>query len=170
MTAANTLVRPATQADYDAIQAMLATFTVQHHIWQPEQFRREFLGFTPAIFRRWLDTPDELNLAAELGSAVVGFASASRFKGRASDITFARRGVHVSLLLVAPSAQRRGVGRALLKGIQAWADEFEAEFIGLNMSPMNATARAFYAALGYDLHAEYRTKTLRGVKHFEADP
>jgi GNAT superfamily N-acetyltransferase len=65
--------------------------------------------------------------------------------------------------------RRNGIGRALFAAIEAWAHERDVEFIGLNVSPFNE-ARAFYAALGYDLNTEHRLKTIRKVRRFEAEP
>jgi ribosomal protein S18 acetylase RimI-like enzyme len=47
-------------------------------------------------------------------------------------------------------------------------EEFEAEYVGLNVNPRNETAKAFYAALGYDVGSEYRAKTLRRVARLGA--
>jgi GNAT superfamily N-acetyltransferase len=170
MTATGVATRSASYRDCAAIGAILDTFAAQHHAWNPGQFRPAVIGFTPAIFQTWLDRPDDLHLVAEIDGIVVGYAGASRYDGFASELMFARPGVHVFLLVVAAWAQRRGVGRALFQAIEAWAVEHEVEAIGFNMSAENKTARAFYAALGYDLANEYRVKTLRRVRRFEADP
>jgi GNAT superfamily N-acetyltransferase len=170
MTAAGVNIRPASYRDSAAIGAILGTFVARHHAWSPGQFRPAVIGFTPAIFQTWLDRPNELHLAAEIDGVVVGYVGASRYDGFANEVMFARSGVHVFLLMVAECAQRRGVGRALFNAIEAWAAEHEVEAIGLNMSAQNETARAFYAALGYDLANEYRIKILRRVRRFEADP
>ncbi len=170
MVAASVRVRPAQHADCGAITAMFDDFAAQHHRWRPEQFRPATIGFTAAILQTWLEQTNELHLAAEIDQMVIGYARATRFDGFASEFMFQRRGVHVYLLMVAPAARRKGAGRALFQAVEAWAAEFEAEVVGLNVSAQNATARAFYAALGYDLVNEYLIKTLRRVRRFEADP
>jgi GNAT superfamily N-acetyltransferase len=170
MSATGVRVRPARYTDHGAIAVILDDFMMQHHAWRPNFFRPTLIGFTPAIFQSWLAEPDELNLAAEIGEGVVGYTRAFRFSGFANEFVFARRGVHVGVLAVAPQARRRGVGRALFQAVEDWATAFEAEAIGLDVSPLNATARAFYATLGYDVVNEYRSKTLRRVRRFEADP
>jgi len=169
MPAAAANVRPATHADFGAIAAMLGDFMAQHHGWHPDEFRPTLLGFTPAIFQGWLDQPNTLHLAAEIGGSVVGYASSSSFSGFANDFMFARPGVHIAFIVVAQAMRRKGVGRALFGAIEAWARESDAEYIGLNVTPLNDGARAFYASLGYDLRNEYRTKTIREVRRFEAD-
>jgi GNAT superfamily N-acetyltransferase len=170
MSATGVHVRPARYTDHGAIAVILDDFMMQHHAWRPNFFRPTLIGFTPAVFQSWIAEPDELNLAAEIGEGVVGYTRAFRFSGFANEFVFPRRGVHVGVLAVAPQARRRGVGRALFQAVEDWANAFEAETIGLDMAPMNSTARAFYASLGYDVVNEYRSKTLRRVRRFEADP
>lgn len=170
MPAAPASVRAAQHADFDAVAAMFDDFFALHHRWQPDLFRPKILGFTAAIFQDWLSQPDAFNLVAESEGSVVGYAGGGRFPGIANDFTFLRPGVHIAFIVVAPSARRQGVGRALFHAIEAWAREGDAEFIGLNMSPLNEGARTFYAALGYDLNNEYRAKTIRKVRRFEGDP
>ena len=170
MATASVCVRPAQHTDFDSVAAMLDDFMAQHHGWQPSRFRPTLIGFTPALFQTWIANPDELNLVAAFGANVVGYTRASRFSGFSNEFILPRRGVHVGLLMVASQSRRHGVGRALFAAVEDWAKAFEAEFIGLDMSPMNATARSFYTALGYDLTNEYRVKPLRRVKRFEADP
>jgi GNAT superfamily N-acetyltransferase len=163
-------VRPATHTDFSAIAAMFEDFFAQHHRWQPEQFRPAPIGFTPAIFQTWLEARDAFNLAAVCNGATVGFARGHRFEGFATDFTYPRRGVHIGLIVVAPGMRRCGIGRALFAAIEALAREIDSEFVALNVHPLNDDARAFYAALGYNPDGEYRVKTIRKVKRFEADP
>jgi GNAT superfamily N-acetyltransferase len=167
MTSDEIRVRRALHTDWPAVAAIAEEFMALHHAWHPSRFRRALIGFTPALFQTWLVDPEELNLAAELAGEVVGYARATRFGGFSNEFIFPRRGVHVGLLMVASSVHRRGVGRALLKAVEAWAADHEAEAVGLDMSPHNETGRAFYAALGFDLSNEYRVKTLRKVRRFE---
>jgi GNAT superfamily N-acetyltransferase len=169
MAAASVHVRPARWTDHGAVALILDDFMALHHGWRPNFFRRSLIGFTPAIFQGWLDELNALNLVAEIDGSVVGYARAVRFSGFSNEFIFPRRGVHVGVLAVAPQARRQGVGRALFAAVEEWADAFAAEVIGLDMAPLNATARAFYDALGYHVVNEYRAKPLRRVRRFEAD-
>ena len=108
---------------------------VQHHHWRPNFFRPALIGFTPAVFQTWLAEPDGLNLAAEIDDSVVGYTRAGRYSGFANEFVFPRRGVHVGVLAVALQARRQGVGRALFQAVEDWANAFEAETIGLDVSP-----------------------------------
>lgn len=163
MTATGTTVRRATWRDFDAVARLMQGFMALHHRWDPDQFRTAILGFTAATFQDWLERPGELYLVAEIERGIVGYASATRWEGRGNDFMWMRRGVYIPVIVVASDQHRKGIGRALFGAIEAWAGEFEAEYVGLNVNPQNETAKAFYAALGYDATSEYRAKTLRRV-------
>jgi ribosomal protein S18 acetylase RimI-like enzyme len=170
MTASPAIVRRATHRDFGAVARLMQDFIALHHRWQPEQFRSTLLGFSAAIFQIWLDRKDELHLAAEGDGNVLGYACATRWEGRGNDFVWVRRGVYIPFVVVAPDQRRRGIGRALFAAIEAWAHEYEAEYVALNVSPHNDAGRAFYATLGYDLSSEYRSKTLRKVVRLKAGP
>jgi ribosomal protein S18 acetylase RimI-like enzyme len=161
-------VRRATHHDFDAIAVMMEGFMTLHHRWQPEQFRTAALGFTAAIFQGWLERKDEIYLVAEAEAAVSGYACATRSEGRGNDFMWPRRGVYIPIIVVAADHRRRGIGRALFTAIEAWAEAFEAEYVGLNVNPQNESAKAFYATLGYNLASEYRAKTLRKIARLTA--
>jgi ribosomal protein S18 acetylase RimI-like enzyme len=170
MSATGVSVRRATHHDFGAIAEMMKEFVALHHRWQPELFRTSFLGFTAAMFQGWLERADELHLAAEVAGDVHGYASASRWEGRGNDLVWPRRNVYIQFVVVAPERRRNGIGRALFDAIEAWAADFEAEYVGLNMSPMNEEGRAFYAALGYHVSNEFRAKTLRKIARLSNPP
>jgi GNAT superfamily N-acetyltransferase len=161
--------RPATYNDFEAVAGMMTGFFAQHHHWHPDQFRPAILGFTQAIFQTWLQNKEELHLVAEIEARVIGYASASRWVTGGGTITFPRRGVHVGLLVVASEHRRKGAARTLFGAIEQWAAAYNAHAIGLNVSPANEEAKAFYAALGYHLDGEYRTKVLRRPRYM-TDP
>ena len=157
-------VRPARHDDFPAVATLLNDFTAQHNRWQPGLFRPAVLGFTEAIFQSWIEQPDALHLVAGSGSQIAGYASAYRFSGSASEFTYLRRGVYVGIIGVAADNRRAGIGRALFASIEAWAEDYGAEYIALNVNAQNEAAKAFYAALGYLPDSESRTRTLRQVK------
>ena len=122
------------------------------------------IGFTEAILQSWIEEPDTLHLVAETGGRIAGYASAFRFAGSGSDFTYPRRRVHVGIIGVAADHRRTGIGRALFVSIEAWAEDYGAEYVGLNVNAENEAAKAFYTALGYLPEGESRVKTLRQVK------
>jgi ribosomal protein S18 acetylase RimI-like enzyme len=81
---------------------------------------------------------------AELGGAVVGFVHA----GERAHFSGERDG-YVGELVVAEAAERHGIGRALLAAAEDWAAGRGLRRLSLETGAANTTARAFYAALGY---------------------
>lgn len=71
---------------------------------------------------------------------------------------------HVAILVVAASAEGRGVGRALLDLADRWARERGHPFVTLNVFAQNARARGVYERLGY------APETLRYVKPLHPPP
>jgi ribosomal protein S18 acetylase RimI-like enzyme len=165
-----TNIRPASHTDFDVVAALLKDFIAHHHRWQPDQFRPAILGFTPAIFQTWLIRPNELHLAAERDGAVAGYAWANRWYNPGTDFTYPRRSAHIAMIVVSPEHRRGGIGSALFRAIETWAEEFGAEYVGLNVSPLNSSAQAFYSAVGYGPAGEFRSKTLRRIKRHEGKP
>ena len=163
-------VRPAHHTDFEAVAGMMSGFMALHHSFEPDQFRPALLGFTEAIFQTWLAQKDELHIVGVADESVVGYTAAGRWPGQSSDFGYPRRGVFIYNLVVAPEARRKGVGRALFAAVEAWAADFNAEYVGLNVNPANDTAKAFYEALGYTLASEYRSKTLRHVTRMSPEP
>jgi GNAT superfamily N-acetyltransferase len=81
---------------------------------------------------------------AESDGTIVGFAAA-----RVADPS--RRIGEVHIVGVSPSAQRTGVGAALVRHAERWLRErgMAIVFIGTGGDPGHAPARSLYAALGY---------------------
>lgn len=163
-------VRPAKHTDFEPVAALMKDFMVQHHHWQPEQFRHRVLGLTAAIFQTWLSEADELHLVAQMDGNVIGYAMANRWRGTGAAFVYPRRGVFVGTIVIAPDQRRNGAGRALFVAVERWATDFNAEYIGLSVAAQNDAAKSFYTALGYDVESEYRAKTLRHVTRMSSVP
>jgi GNAT superfamily N-acetyltransferase len=68
---------------------------------------------------------------------------------------------YVETLVVAPEAEGRGVGRALMEHAERWARERGMAEVSLDVFAGNAGARAFYERIGY------RPDHVRMVKRIE---
>jgi GNAT superfamily N-acetyltransferase len=56
---------------------------------------------------------------------------------------------YIGELVVAENAARRGIGAALVETAETWARDHGLRHLTLHTGAFNATARAFYAALGF---------------------
>lgn len=92
-----------------------------------------------ADLRRALDGPASTVLAALADDQLLGTAMVGHDGHRG----------WVYYLAVAPQAQRRGVGRALMAACEQWVRDQDIPKIQLMVRRTNAATAAFYAALGY---------------------
>jgi GNAT superfamily N-acetyltransferase len=100
------------------------------------------------VLERALDepAPDAVLLVAELhGVGPAGMALANT----ATDYFTHERHGHLSIIIVSEQGEGRGVGRALLDAVDAWAAEQGYRFITLNVFSGNRRARTVYERAGY---------------------
>lgn len=102
--------------------------------------------------------PDATLLVAELDGEPAGVAYAHT----ATDYFTGERHGHLSIIAVAEHGEGRGVGRALLRAVEAWSAAQGHRFITLNVFAGNDRARAVYERAGYG------QDTLRYVKELPA--
>jgi ribosomal protein S18 acetylase RimI-like enzyme len=79
----------------------------------------------------------------------------------ATDFHTGERHGHVSDIVVAPAAEGRGVGAALMAAAEDWARAHGFRLLSLHVFGENARARALYERLGYRLDIVKMIKTLR---------
>lgn len=79
----------------------------------------------------------------------------------ATDFHTGERHGHVSDIVVAPSAEGRGVGAALMAAAEDWARSHGFRLLSLHVFDGNARARALYERLGYRLDIVKMIKMLR---------
>jgi GNAT superfamily N-acetyltransferase len=137
--------RRATAHDVDAGVALLiasiTTLCVDDHWNDPDTLAHWLRNKTAANFERWLADPENVIVIAELGSVACGVASLH------SSGT-------IRLCYVLPGMQRHGVGRVLIRSLEA---EATARGIAeLNLAS-TSSARSFYERLGFVADGAART-------------
>jgi ribosomal-protein-alanine N-acetyltransferase len=100
-------------------------------------------GLEPCWTERRIDRqrhdPDSVVLTARVGAAIGGFAI----------MQYGDDAAHLNLLAVEKIHQRHGIGRALVRWLEATAREAGVFRVRLEVRAGNDAARRFYAALGY---------------------
>ncbi|MGA2384023.1 MAG: GNAT family N-acetyltransferase [Gemmatimonadales bacterium] len=79
----------------------------------------------------------------------------------ATDFHTGERHGHVSDIVVAPAAEGRGVGAALMAAAEDWARAHGFRLLSLHVFDANRRARELYERLGYRLDIVKMIKTLR---------
>ena len=72
--------------------------------------------------------------------------------------------VQVSLLVVASTHRKHGVGRALVCAAVSYAEEIDAEEVVVSVLPSLREANRFYAQLGFSPQVMRRTAPVLGLK------
>lgn len=135
-------VRPARPSDAAAILAIQAEAAreLRSIATHPEEVRS--VAEEEALLAQW-GSATGVMLVAEEGGVVVGFCAAARGRRRATAHT-----ADVGLTIAA-AHRRRGVGRALMLAIEAWARVQGVRKLTLGVFATNASAHSLYRALGY---------------------
>lgn len=165
MSRVNVRVRPATEQDVDALVALVQAVDTSTGPFSGKPLAEssaasdEHLG---TRFREILAHSDRtLLIAADESGTVVGMLAARRDEVGAIDLTPV---LHVTHLMVAPSARRRGVGRALLAGAVHLADEVGVEHVLATAAAGSREGNRYLARIGFAplvVHRIAPTATLR---------
>jgi len=84
---------------------------------------------------------------AVVGDRTVGFISGELRQG--SPTFLPKTWASVDDVFIEPEYRNRGMGRALLQCVQAWAQERGADGISLQVAAANSRGRKFYEDLGF---------------------
>ena len=104
-----------------------------------------------------LQAGERIYLLAESDSEAIGFGEAKCTS--ALPVFAQRRILHISSLYVTPEHRRKGVGRAILKGILDWGHNQGCSGVELNVLVGNP-ARNLYRNLGF---SEFEVKMVRDL-------
>lgn len=120
----DTVVRPLTVDDLEAVVAL--------------EKANQIAPWTDGVFRDELAAENRAYLAADEAGVIVGFGGVMVIGDEA----------HVTNLLVAPEARRRGIALGLVLGLIEAALGAGARHLTLEVRSRNEAARALYARLG----------------------
>ena len=147
-------VRPATEADLDAIVGLLVV-TAAEGRWiatqTPVDQAKRRAGFVQTLQRE-----DARIFVATVGALIVGHVG----------ITTRRVGLLEFGMAVAADWRGKGVGTALLLACIAWARAIGAHKIVLEVFPHNAAARALYRKCGFVEEGYFRHHVRRKSGEF----
>lgn len=128
-----------------AIQVFLDTYATDGI--RPDLAREALDDYGPAAFAQRLAEPGRRLVLACVGEALLGFAEWLQAPSRAApDLPL---GAELLRLYVQPAQQRGGIGRALLRQVEAEAMAVGHQQLWLTAWSGNTRARTFYAALNY---------------------
>jgi ribosomal protein S18 acetylase RimI-like enzyme len=114
-----------------------------------------------ARYRAVPDDPDSIHLVVEDAGALVGMGL-----GRVQPISSIsdERVMEVSNVIVLPSHRRRGVARALIEALAAFAEERGAARLALKTYAQNDDAMRFWESLGFHPRYVQMTATVEDLK------
>ena len=149
---AEVVVRPAIEADFQALVALDWSSAVHHVGLDPEFYRLPDRANVAAFLRRRLADPAREVLVAVADGEVVGMV----------DVTIAEPPDRGSIVRPIPTAdlgisvldgwRGRGIGGLLMTAAEELARRRGARQVVLDMSSANAGALRFYESLGYAPH------------------
>ncbi len=143
-------VREGTPGDLESLMSLLAEINNLHagelpHVYQCVSASDE----TERYLRRIIES-DVLHLSvAEQAGRVVGFVVFQEEQAPDTPVHVPRQWVLISLIVVSSAVRSRGIGTALMRHVQAWAQEHSIAEIELQVAEFNSAAIAWYGALGF---------------------
>jgi ribosomal protein S18 acetylase RimI-like enzyme len=149
-------VRPATEFDHAAVQALAGELVAGAAPWRPaDGVARAAAVWVADACRTGTDADHALLVACDRDGALLGFAAVGVRRHSSGD-----RDAHLSELVVAPGARRRGVGSRLVVACEDWALSRGLTRLSLETGAANEPARGLYARLGYAAEQVTLTRAL----------
>jgi ribosomal protein S18 acetylase RimI-like enzyme len=137
-------VRPYSPDDREAVLALAPRLTEGVAAWRDPD---TVLDAVVEWVRGSIDAaaePDHLVLVADANGRIVGFVTAVERRHWSGGTD-----AYIGELVVDATVEGRGVGRALVDAVRAWARTRGLDAITLETGAANARARGFYAAIGF---------------------
>jgi ribosomal protein S18 acetylase RimI-like enzyme len=142
-------IRPATDADAQAISVLNAYVQAIHAAALPQRFKPPGAEtFPPESVRALLAAPHTLLFVAHAGSTPAGYVYAEVVLRPETPFTWAYEMVHVHHISVHADFRHRGVGRALLDAVRGAGAARGIETLALDVWTFNEPARDFFRRYG----------------------
>jgi ribosomal protein S18 acetylase RimI-like enzyme len=143
----NVRVRPATEDDVPALAALVQSIDTATGPFSGKPLQDPTDEHLCCRFREIVGHAERtLMIAADDSGAVVGMLAARRDEVGAIDLTPV---LHVTPLMVAPSARRRGVGRSLLAAAVHLAEELGVEHLLATAAAGSREGNRYLARIGF---------------------
>jgi len=143
----NVRVRPATSEDVEALSTLVQSIDTTTGPFSGKPLQDASSEHLAARFTEIVERADRrLLVAVDESGTVVGMLASRRDDVGAIDLTPV---LHVTHLMVAPSARRRGVGRALLAAAVHLADELGVEHVLATAAAGSREGNRYLARIGF---------------------
>jgi GNAT superfamily N-acetyltransferase len=142
------IIRAAVPDDYEAISALLAEVDELHRVQLPWLFGAPKIEPRP---REFFDRPasEQSSTILVAGAAsIVGIATVLVRTAPEFPVFIAQTWCVLDNIAVSEAWRRRGVGTALTRAAEAWAEKQNASWLELGVYEFNSGARAFHESLG----------------------
>lgn len=151
-------IRPATSTDTDFILSLVPRF-VSFDLPKGRRKRATLAAIRADIERvlHTIEPSDHFFIATDTAGGRTGFLHLQVQR----DFFSGARACHVADLAVAQGNDGQGIGSALLKHAQAWAQASRCKLLTLSVFPGNTRARALYEHHGYTPDLLRMAKPLR---------
>lgn len=137
-------IRESQDADRQAIVALADRLQEGVAAWRdPDGVRDAVRGWVVDSLND-LSDPDSAAFVAERDGSVVGFVCVSERKHFTGEVD-----TYIGELVVSREAEGTGIGRALVDAALAWGRDRGRRRVVVDTGAANISARAFYAALGF---------------------
>jgi len=148
-TSEEAMIRPARLEDYDGACQLMDALDAFHRERLPWLFKAPS-GHprSEAYFTDLLSGEDSAVFVADAGH-VVGIAVGVMRAAPEFPVFIQQRWAVLDGLVVDPAWRRRGIGKLLVRSVEAWATQSGAPWVEVNVYEVNADARQFYETLGY---------------------